>query len=461
MTDFQVGDRVRVLDHGEFHNYVLPVGATGRVAGLDGSAFVVVQWDDDVPEAVSAGPWMTRRFESLDGEPEAWCLKDGAGDWWIGKGDRATHLIGKSGEVYETECRIDYIVNTWDVSGPEASVGDKGTETQEETPEALTDDSVDSQDPFPVGSRVVVAVAQWDHDEESPRRIGTVESCPVHEEGGVIRSVVGVDPGDPYFGWAYSVDDLRKPIMYVSGPMTGLPEFNFPAFNIVADEFRAAGWEVRNPADKGIIDEWTWADYLRYDLREISECDAIYTLPGWRESKGARLEMHVASELGIEWLNPSGDDVDALGLTGAEDEVAYALSALAGECESDRLKGEVRSVSSTGGEKGVKPEAFHLVPWDAMNAVARVYGFGAGKYDDHNWRKGYSWGHSIASAFRHMGAFAMGEDYDPESGLPHPAHAVFHMLALVAWLADPEGFGHFDNRFKVYADAAIENGAGN
>jgi hypothetical protein len=88
----------------------------------------------------------------------------------------------------------------------------------------------------------------------------------------------------------------------------------------------------------------------------------------------------------------------------------------------------------TGGQKGSKPERYDLIPWSpAMDEVARVYAFGAEKYADHNWRKGYPWSWSLASLFRHVKAFASGEDRDPESGLHHLAHAVFHCLSLITF----------------------------
>lgn len=90
----------------------------------------------------------------------------------------------------------------------------------------------------------------------------------------------------------------------------------------------------------------------------------------------------------------------------------------------------------TGGEKGRKPQRFELIPMGAMGKVAEVYGFGASKYADHNWRRGYDWSLSLGAAFRHMAAFLEGEDLDPESGLPHPAHAVFHMLALLTFMVE-------------------------
>lgn len=97
---------------------------------------------------------------------------------------------------------------------------------------------------------------------------------------------------------------------------------------------------------------------------------------------------------------------------------------------------EIRTTSATGGQKGVKPERHDLIPRRAMAAIARVFGFGATKYADHNWRRGYEWGKSIAAMQRHIDAFVEGETYDDESGEPHLAHAAFHMLVLLTWLEE-------------------------
>lgn len=95
----------------------------------------------------------------------------------------------------------------------------------------------------------------------------------------------------------------KKKLLYVSGPMSSHPEdFNFPAFNEAAERLRAEGWEVVNPADKGIVDGWEWEDYLRYDIKQICDCDAVYMLKGWPSSRGARLERKVAESLGLEVL---------------------------------------------------------------------------------------------------------------------------------------------------------------
>lgn len=88
-------------------------------------------------------------------------------------------------------------------------------------------------------------------------------------------------------------------IVYVSGPMTGLPEHNLPAFAAAADRLADAGFEPRNPGYRGVIEGYTWQDYLRDALRLLLDCDAVALLPGWETSRGALLEVRVATDLGM------------------------------------------------------------------------------------------------------------------------------------------------------------------
>lgn len=90
------------------------------------------------------------------------------------------------------------------------------------------------------------------------------------------------------------------PVIYLSGPMTGYPEFNFPAFRTEANRLRREGYRVVNPAEHGQQLGLSWADYLRKDIELLMKCDRIHLLPGWANSKGARLEHHIAIELGLE-----------------------------------------------------------------------------------------------------------------------------------------------------------------
>lgn len=106
---------------------------------------------------------------------------------------------------------------------------------------------------------------------------------------------------------------------------------------------------------------------------------------------------------------------------------------------------EVRSVSSTGGEKGTKIERFDLIPVGALTKLAAHYGAGAEKYDDNQWRKGYEWSKSYAAMMRHLTQFWGGEDYDEELGSLHITAAAWHCFTLMTFF---EEFPEFDDRFK-------------
>lgn len=88
--------------------------------------------------------------------------------------------------------------------------------------------------------------------------------------------------------------------IYLSGPMTGLPELNFPAFDAEAARLRALGFDVVNPAEINRNQALDWHTCLRADIRALCDCDTLALLPGWQRSTGAHLELHLAHRLGIE-----------------------------------------------------------------------------------------------------------------------------------------------------------------
>ncbi len=87
--------------------------------------------------------------------------------------------------------------------------------------------------------------------------------------------------------------------IYVAGPMTGLPDLNFPAFHAAAARLRGIGHEVVNPAEINADPSAAWATCMRQDIRELMTCDAVALLPGWEASRGASLEQHIATVLGM------------------------------------------------------------------------------------------------------------------------------------------------------------------
>jgi hypothetical protein len=94
--------------------------------------------------------------------------------------------------------------------------------------------------------------------------------------------------------------EARSNVIYIAGPMTGLEEFNFPAFNSAADKFKSDGWEVKNPAEHGVVEGATWEDYMAFDLTQLGQCGAVYMLKGWEMSRGACLEQLIAMRLGMK-----------------------------------------------------------------------------------------------------------------------------------------------------------------
>ena len=87
-----------------------------------------------------------------------------------------------------------------------------------------------------------------------------------------------------------------------------------------------------------------------------------------------------------------------------------------------------------------------LLPIEPMMQIANVLGFGAKKYFANSYRQGetVAWSRTYGSIMRHMMAFWSGEDKDPESGLPHLAHAGTQLFILMEHAANNQ---NKDDRF--------------
>jgi len=98
--------------------------------------------------------------------------------------------------------------------------------------------------------------------------------------------------------------------IYIAGPMTGLPENNYPAFNEAAAKLRDAGYEVENPAENPEPQCKTWAGYMRMAIAQVVRCSCVVLLPGWENSKGAVIEHRLANELGMVVVPVEAFDVE-------------------------------------------------------------------------------------------------------------------------------------------------------
>ena len=92
----------------------------------------------------------------------------------------------------------------------------------------------------------------------------------------------------------------RQITLYLSGPMTGKPEFNYPAFHAAAKRLRGMGYFVLNPAESFDGDtSRPREDYMRKDIEMLLQADMVALLPGWEKSKGVAVELAVATSLGL------------------------------------------------------------------------------------------------------------------------------------------------------------------
>lgn len=92
--------------------------------------------------------------------------------------------------------------------------------------------------------------------------------------------------------------------VYISGPVTGIPELNRPQFMLAQRMLLSSGCSVFNPSHiDGPIDplkgDEMWQYYMHYCVQAIPSCHSMLMLPHWQNSKGAKEEHRIAKMLGL------------------------------------------------------------------------------------------------------------------------------------------------------------------
>lgn len=122
--------------------------------------------------------------------------------------------------------------------------------------------------------------------------------------------------------------EAHKKKVYISGPMTGLPNENAEAFAQAAEALRERGYGVCNPVETSdLLGKLTHAQYLRFDFERVLEADFLVALPGWENSLGALSEIMVAVRIDTPvWGWENWQDYDRI----TYERVVAAMAAKAG-----------------------------------------------------------------------------------------------------------------------------------
>lgn len=226
--------------------------------------------------------------------------------------------------------------------------------------------------------------------------------------------------------------------IYIAGRMRGEKDFNFSLFDSTADRLRSLGHLVFSPAEhdrdvcgdtfksetgdpNDLTNGFDLAKAFEWDAKTIiHDVDTVVFLDGYQDSVGAMAEMAIAKLMGRGLLDQN--------LTPIFDALETAKPSNPKDC------------------LGSLKVPLHL--WPETATVMGSLGLldGALKYGRANFRViGIRYSIYIDALRRHVNALFEGEDLDPDSGLPHEAHA----LACLAIIIDAKAAGKLTDDRQV------------
>lgn len=97
------------------------------------------------------------------------------------------------------------------------------------------------------------------------------------------------------------LDKLYTKLIYISGPISGIPDYNKQPFELAKNILVDAGFKVVSPLD--CIPEKAnplYVDHIKADIIGMLQCEAIAFLPGWLDSPGSKTELTIAKSLNMQ-----------------------------------------------------------------------------------------------------------------------------------------------------------------
>jgi hypothetical protein len=233
--------------------------------------------------------------------------------------------------------------------------------------------------------------------------------------------------------------NINKTI-YIAGKMRGVPYYNFPAFDKAKPYLFNTGYgRVISPADldrvhddfdalklpadtdwNAIPPNFDFDACIERDIQAVKECDAIYMLKGWEDSKGARAEKALAEWLGKEVMYEEPD----ISVPAFSKEFGEALHGIVTkDLNPIRTFDSGATRNSLDGKlqysRFLDPEVFKVYCEYMQSHRIQLDG---SMRDPDNWKKGISQDVYMDSLYRHVtnlwGVYNGYERVQPETGEP-------------------------------------------
>ena len=102
---------------------------------------------------------------------------------------------------------------------------------------------------------------------------------------------------------ATSLTKNEKPIIYIAGKVSGLPEASVKfKFDKAKNYLEAEGYKVLSPIDY-ISHDTNWQTAMKMATTLLNMSDCIYLLSDWEDSPGARFEFEMAVRFGLDCIH--------------------------------------------------------------------------------------------------------------------------------------------------------------
>lgn len=96
---------------------------------------------------------------------------------------------------------------------------------------------------------------------------------------------------------SFEKENKRTPKVFISGAITNRIDTYRQYFEDAEEYMDEIGLEYYSPTK--LPSDTSWEESIEITLNELKDCDCVYVLKNWEESKGVKLEMEKAKELDI------------------------------------------------------------------------------------------------------------------------------------------------------------------